>query len=178
MGFFTRIRPAEQQEKAAPAGSKIVLNFGSRAAQAAAARAAATLDAGGYVEPLPREPEPGDRMPDGTIYAGVSPATAKPMYVTPADAPLTMTFDDAVSYAEKLDAHGHQDWRLPSAAELNVLFNNRAAIGGINASFSGPAGWYWSGTKEDTWTAWGQRFSDGSHYYDDKGLHSLVRCVR
>src|SRR5438552_817465 len=33
--------------------------------------------------------KPGDRMADGTIYAGVSPDTGKAMYTTPADAPLT-----------------------------------------------------------------------------------------
>src|SRR4051812_25965700 len=26
---------------------------------------------------------PGDKMPDGTVYAGVSPDTRKPMYTTP-----------------------------------------------------------------------------------------------
>lgn len=26
----------------------------------------------------------GDRMPDGTVYAGISPDTSKPMYTTPA----------------------------------------------------------------------------------------------
>src|SRR5258708_6921449 len=30
---------------------------------------------------------PGDRMPDGTVYAGISPESGKPMYTTPGDAP-------------------------------------------------------------------------------------------
>src|SRR5437764_12648503 len=34
----------------------------------------------------PAELKPGDRMDDGTIYAGISPDTHKPMYTTPADA--------------------------------------------------------------------------------------------
>jgi len=34
-------------------------------------------------------------MPDGTIYAGISPRTDTPMYVMPQDAPLTMTFKKA-----------------------------------------------------------------------------------
>ena len=178
MDFFTRTRPADPPEKAAPAGSKIVLHFGGRAAQAAATLAAATLEAGGYVEPLPREPEPGDRRPDGTVYAGVSPDTGKPMYVTPLDAPLTMKWKDAMDYAAKLDAHGHKDWRLPSKAELNVLFNNRAAIGGFNVSGSNPAGWYWSGAQSTKWLAWDQRFSDGSQLTNCKVNHSSVRCVR
>src|SRR5438105_3961522 len=59
-------------------------------------------------------PKPGDKMPDGTIFAGASPESQKPMYVTPADAPLTCTFNEAQKYAAKLDAHGHQDWHVPT----------------------------------------------------------------
>src|SRR5947209_6646461 len=56
-------------------------------------------------------------MPDGTIYAGVSPQTGKAMYTTPSDArsttfwgreKLTFTFNQAIKYAAKLDAHGHK----------------------------------------------------------------------
>src|SRR5258706_11342423 len=114
----------------------------------------------------------GDRMEDGTIYAGISPDTVKPMYATPKDAPLTYTFNEAQKYAKKLDAHGHQDWRVPTKEELNVLFNNRAAIGGFSVTGSLPAGWYWSASAYDEWYAWGQRFSDGYRYYNVKGLHS------
>jgi len=61
-----------------------------------------------------------DKMPDGTIYAGLSPDTGKKMYAMPADAPLTMSFNEAADYAAKLDAHGHRDWRVPTKAELKV----------------------------------------------------------
>jgi len=88
------------------------------------------------------EPKIGDRMTDGTIYSGISPDTGNAMYATPADAPLTYTFNQAQKYAEKLDAHGHKDWRAPTKGELNVLFQNRAAIGGFDESGSLPAGWY------------------------------------
>src|SRR5712691_7330547 len=88
------------------------------------------------------------RMPDGTVYAGISPATNEPMYATPNDAPLTYTFNQAQKYAAKLDAHGHHDWRVPTKGELNVLFQNRAAIGGFDESGSDPAGWYWSSSQD------------------------------
>ena len=123
-------------------------------------------------------PKVGDRMPDGTIYAGDSPGTGKPMYTTLADAPLAMTFNKATEYAKALDMHGHRDWRLPTKAELNVLFNNRASIGGFNLSGSYPAGWYWSGTQYGERYAWEQRFSDGSQKDPYKVDHSSVRCVR
>jgi len=124
------------------------------------------------------DPKIGDKMIDGTVFAGISPDTSKPMYATPADASLTMTFNDTQKYATQLDAHGHKDWRVPTKAELNVLFNNRAAIGGFNVTGSHPAGWYWSASSDDIWTAWGQRFSDGDQFYNGKDGHSAVRCVR
>ncbi|MCC6365375.1 MAG: hypothetical protein IT165_17820 [Bryobacterales bacterium] len=70
---------------------------------------------------------PGDRMPGGTIYAGYSPNTGRPMHTTPAGAP-TMKWRDAMKYASKLDAQGHHDWRVPARAELNVLFENRDKV--------------------------------------------------
>ena len=123
-------------------------------------------------------PAPGDKMPDGTVFAGISPDTNKPMYATPADASLTMTFNDAQEYAAKLDAHGHKDWRVPTKAELNVLFNNRAAIGGFNLAGSNPAGWYWSASPYTTWTAWCQRLSDGAQGNLHKDYPQSVRLVR
>jgi len=126
----------------------------------------------------PAEPKVGDKMPDGTVFAGISPYTNKPMYATPADASLTMKFNEAQEYATKLDAHGHKDWHVPTKAELNVLFNNRAAIGGFNVTGSNPAGWYWSASPGYLWYAWDQRFSDGYQNFNDKGNHSAVRCVR
>jgi hypothetical protein len=103
----------------------------------------------------------GATMPDGTIYAGVSPDTGKPIYATPKDAPLTCTFGLAAEYASKLDAHGRQDWRLPTRAELNVFFQNRAAIGGFDTTGSSPAGWYWSSSRDSRAFSWAQRLSDG-----------------
>ena len=45
-------------------------------------------------------PLPGDVMSDGTIFAGTSPVTGKPMYAAPSDAPLTMRWEAAKQYAE------------------------------------------------------------------------------
>ena len=120
----------------------------------------------------------GYRMPDGTIYAGISPDTKKPMYATPADAPLTMTFNEAKKYAAKLDAHGHKDWHVPTKAELKVLFNNQAALSGSNVSGPYRAVWYWSSSQCVLWDAWCQRFSDGVQTTYSKGNNMSVRCVR
>ena len=120
----------------------------------------------------------GSRMPDGTIYAGISPSTGRPMYATPNNATLTCTFNEAGEYASKLDAHGHNDWRVPSKVELNVLFQNRAAIGGFDTSGSHPAGWYWSSSRYGIDYAWAQSFSDGGQYDCSKLNHSALRYVR
>ena len=92
----------------------------------------------------------GGRMPDGTVYAGISPDTHKPMYTTPADAPISNidhSFNMAAKYSSRLDAHGHNDWRMPTINELDVLFNNRAAIGGFNETSLDSASWYWSASQ-------------------------------
>ena len=128
--------------------------------------------------PEAAKPKIGDKMPDGTVYAGISPDTSQPMYTTPSDASLTMTFNEAQKYAATLDAHGHKDWRVPTNTELDVLFNNRAAIHGFNETGSDPAGWYWSASPRYIGNAWGQLFSDGSQSLINKDGYSSVRLVR
>src|SRR5947207_581062 len=94
--------------------------------------------------------EPGHIMKDGSIYTGKSPDTGKDMYVASKDAPLMMNFNDAVEYAKTLDMHGRKDWRVPTKAELNVLFENRekgALKGTFNLTDSNSSGWYWSATR-------------------------------
>jgi hypothetical protein len=122
--------------------------------------------------------EVGDEMDDGTIYAGISPDTHQPMYATPLDEVGTFTFNQAAAMANNLEAHGHRDWRVPTKGELNVLFNNRAAIGGFDLTGSRNASYYWCASHDGKWDAWVQRFSDGcqdGNYADDR---SALRCVR
>lgn len=172
------VAAAEPEESDTPgATKKIVLNFRRYTSQQARELATATLDATGF-DPSIADAKVGDRMPDGTIYAGKSPDTGKPMYTTPVDAPKPLKWKKAMGYAKNLEAHGHNDWRLPTKGELNVLFNSRTAIGGLKLSGSGPADWYWSGTQSYIWFAWGQLFSDGWQRDTNKGHPASVRCVR
>jgi Protein of unknown function (DUF1566) len=119
-------------------------------------------------------------MPDGMVYAGASSDKDKPICAMPFDAPQTMPWKSATEYAAGLEAFGHKDWRLPTTSELQVLFQNRAAIGGLNQSGSYPAGWYWSATESRVFAdyAWVQRFSDGTRDWGRKSLQSSVRLVR
>jgi hypothetical protein len=130
-------------------------------------------------------PAIGTIMPDGSVFAGVSPDTGRPMYATPKDhtgffgLKYLFTVRGAFAAASKLKAHGRNDWRVPSRAELNVLFRNRAAIGDFNASGSTPAGWYWSSARYvNDHFAWAQRFSDGLQNDINMNSRSALRCVR
>lgn len=120
-------------------------------------------------------------MPDGTLYAGISPDTGKPIYTMSEDAPLTMTFNEAKDYAAKLDAHSHKDWRVPTKGELNVLFNNRSKIGGFKENVLGGAGFYWSSSETSSYAkprAWCKRFSDGASPSVAPFYSHSVRFVR
>ncbi len=123
--------------------------------------------------------KPGNRMPDRTVFAGVSPDTGKPMYMTSQDAPLTMKWKDAMEYAANLNAQGYRDWRVPTKGELKVLFENRAASGGFDHSGAYHAGWYWSSSQLTNDDAWAKRFSDGNEgYYSLDEVVSSLRRVR
>lgn len=102
----------------------------------------------------------GDRMEDGTVFGGISPDTNKPMYVRPADESLTMKWMQAMYYAARFEGHGKPvgTFRVPTESELNVLFQNRAKIGGFNKTGSYPASWYWSSTQYGSDVARGQWF--------------------
>ena len=176
---------ASPEKKVALDRKKIQLNFRGLSEDAINSIAAETLGARGRV-PAPTEPKIGDNavprigavMPDGTIYAGVSPDTGQRMYAAAADVPLALTFNEAADYAAGLHVHGHQDWRVPTKDELNVLFNNRAAIGGFNVTGSDLYGWYWSSSQGYGWNAWCQDFGAGFSGEENKAALSSLRPVR
>jgi hypothetical protein len=69
---------------------------------------------------------------------------------------------------------------VPTKNELNVLFNNCAAIGGFDRIVSFPDGWYWSSSRgvNPTWVAWSQRFGDGAQNGNLTHDRLSVRLVR
>jgi hypothetical protein len=125
-------------------------------------------------------PAPGRRMADGTIYAGISPDSDKALYTTPQDAPAVFSWLRAQKYCRALSASRQHDWHVPSLGELAVLFTNRASIGSFNETgyVNNAPGYYWSSLQVGDVSAWGQRFNDGYHEDLSKTQDSLVRCVR
>jgi hypothetical protein len=93
-----------------------------------------------------------------------------------------MKWNRAMEYASVLNAHNHDDWRVPSENELRVIFNNRAAIGGFTTHGLTHDSWYWSsqqdkGLRPDI-AAISMRFDTGEMQSDYKCYPSALRCVR
>ncbi len=122
----------------------------------------------------------GGRQKDGSVYGGASPDTSKDLFLTPDDAPGAYTWSDAVAYCKALAAAGHHDWRVPTLGELALQFNNRADIGGYNETgkLQDATGYYWTSQEVGDEEAWAQRFNDGWHEHFSKTQYSSVRCVR
>ena len=121
----------------------------------------------------------GTVMPDGTLYAGLSPSTGKPMFTTHIDEPLTMSWHHAMKrHLKGLNRHGHEDWRTPSLAELNMLYENRDLLGGFNTSAGKFGGYYLSADECYQTSAYSQRFCDGHQDNIEKHHKLALRCVR
>jgi hypothetical protein len=135
-------------------------------------------------------PEIGERMPEGTIFAGCY--EGKPLYTMPADAATrrwlfpnktTYTFNQAGRYAGKLNACGHRDWRVPNEGELAMLYQNHNK-GKLKGTFNetgvvGSGGWYWSSRVGFGEAVMGQEFRYGIREYElYKDFELSLRCVR
>ncbi len=80
----------------------------------------------------------------------------------------TMIWSEAVAAVE---ANG-SGWRLPTSAELLLLFTNRKLIGGFSNDD------YWSATEQDVNSAWIQGFRTGDQDRYNKYSKLKVRAVR
>lgn len=80
----------------------------------------------------------------------------------------------AASIARDYNGGGYTDWFLPSKDELNQLYVNREAIGGLETN-----GYYWSSTENGFNLAWSQDFIViGSQSSLNKYYSYSVRAVR
>jgi hypothetical protein len=83
-----------------------------------------------------------------------------------------LNWDDAMSYCADYTVGQYDDWHLPSKGELNLMYQQRGAIGGFEDDY------YWSSTESDNHVAWAQLFTIGiqSIFYKDDTYY--VRAVR
>jgi hypothetical protein len=70
------------------------------------------------------------------------------------------------------DGVTYGDWYLPSKAELNLLFKQKAVVGGFANAV------YWSSTETSSYHAWSQNFLNGSQPNNGKHHPFRVRAVR
>ena len=80
------------------------------------------------------------------------------------------------NYAAQLCANyrggGYGDWYLPSKRELNLLYRQKAVVGGFANDY------YWSSTAYIGDLAFAQYFKDGFKYDDDTDHLLRVRAIR
>ena len=82
------------------------------------------------------------------------------------------------NYAARLcrnyNGGGYSDWFLPSKEQLNMLFNNKALIGGFTGHI------YWSSTEYELGTVWVQDFQSGQQHLDSSsdGANVRARAIR
>jgi Protein of unknown function (DUF1566) len=133
--------------------------------------------------------EPGARMEDGSVYAGLT-ADGKLILAMPTDLDVRMAFNDAAAAVKKLNADkalGHNDWQIPVLENVRVMQKNQNE-GKLKGTFKIAAssgsdypGWYWSSTEDRDNSSFvrGVRFSDGLECWDRKDYNRLsCRPVR
>ena len=118
---------------------------------------------------------PGDSLPGGIVFGGLSPDTGKPFFAAAADESAPMGWEDANRTAVRKSADGNR-WRLATEGEWTVLRRNRDK-GALAGTFN-EAGWYWTAHEVNRRKARTLNPKDGTRNDDFKFRPSLVRLVR
>jgi len=91
-----------------------------------------------------------------------------------------LKWDDAIEYCKELTFANHEDWRLPTKAELDSLVNIKQKEPAVQKVFENINSYrYWSSTERSAKkAAWYVNFSYGQKdgYYKNKKSYAL--CVR
>jgi hypothetical protein len=135
--------------------------------------------------------EPGTRMEDGSVYAGLTADGKQQILAMPTDLDVTMNFNDAATVVKKMNADkalGHDDWQIGSLEVTRVLQENRdkGALKGTFNTTDKRSGfyfpyWYWSSTPNRLYptNVDSVRFSDGFESWNHKDSIQLsCRPVR
>ncbi len=115
----------------------------------------------------------GDRYAGGVIF--YLDATGQHGLVASAtDASLSSNWYDAKMLCNEF-LNGYGDWFLPNKQQLNQLFLNKSAVGGIADAVALN---YWSSTEASAVNGWYQNFLSGVQKADSKIKVGRVRPVR
>lgn len=79
----------------------------------------------------------------------------------------------AAQYCHDLNLHGFSDWYLPSIPELDVIYDNRIAIGLFNST-----SYYFSSSEADFLWMWYHRFNQPTAQSTGKATPMSIRCAR
>ena len=94
----------------------------------------------------------------------------------------SMKHADAVKACAELRLGGHDDWRLPTRAELLTLVDDTRYSPAIDTDAfpNTPNTWFWTSTvyAGDKDYAWVVYFGNGNSHLGDRASHYRVRAVR
>lgn len=110
----------------------------------------------------------GKKIPNSGIVFYIELSGVHGLEAKTTDEMATMIWSDAVT---KVKAYG-SGWRLPTSAELLLLYTHRKLIGGFSNDD------YWSSTEQDVNSAWIQGFRTGDQDRYNKTSKLKVRAVR
>jgi hypothetical protein len=106
----------------------------------------------------------GEKLKDGTIYAGEHPTEDGYLVCKAKDGPELVPWEKAVLKSGL--------FRCPDPEELRLLYVYRRQIGGFAKA------WYWSSLEIRELQAWRQGFATGNQHRHDKTYVGRVRYVR
>lgn len=109
---------------------------------------------------------------DGTKIGALCFAAADTAFSPVNEAPSTGPYNYWAGAKAACAAVG---MRLPDKTELDIIYQNKATISGLNLSAL-----YWSSTEDGGgWNGWLERMSDGHYFSDDKEMPGYkARCVK
>ena len=106
--------------------------------------------------------------PRGGIVFHVDGSGSHGLEAQTTDEDSALDWHAAISAAQ---AYGY-GWRLPTKAELDLLYQQKEIVGGFTDDF------YWSSTKEGEGSAWQQNFGGGGQIPYNTNDKSMARAVQ